>query len=320
METETTFKDLWVEKYRPDTLEHYLLNTETKDYFSDVIKTNQITNLCFAGPAGSGKTTLAKILAKCVNAEILFVPCSTQGTLDVLRSKVTEFCNAMSFEGRIKVVILDEIDSSSSSGQNNFQLALRTLIEEAQADTRFLITCNYIGKIIPAIISRCPVIPLSFNIKDLFLHVKFILDSEKITYTKETLKLFVENVFPFSPDIRKIIGLAQFCSISGTLNPKINISVKTEDVEFIKELVKTLKTSLSLLEVRKFYLNNKDKIPDYLEFSTKLFEYLIDNDLLSADGIIKFSDKQYELQQAIDKESMFFALLVIVKQFLNKLC
>lgn len=314
---EEKFKDLWVDKYRPSSLDHYLLNSETKEYFTNMLNSNQLTNMCFSGSAGSGKTTLARLIAGELNADVLFIPCATMGTVDILRTKITEFCNALSYENRIKIVILDEIDSASSAGQNNFQLSLRTLIEEAQSDTRFLITCNYIGKVIPAITSRCPIIPLKFGTKDLCFHIRYILDSEKIVYTKESLKTFVELVFPFSPDVRKIINLAQFCSTSGTLIPNININQKTEDSEFVLELFNKIKSSKDVLEFRKFYVENKNKIPDFIEFSSKLFEYLVDNDCLTIDGIIKFSDKQYELQQAIDKETMFFACLIVVKRYLS---
>ena len=139
------------------------------------------------------------------DAEVLFVPCATDGTLDVLRTKITEFCNAMSFEGKPKIVILDEVDSASQSGQNNFQMALRTLIEAAQDDTRFMLTCNMKEKVLPAVISRCPIVPLRFDKKDLLFHIKKILDSEKIEYTKESLKAFIEEAFRFYPDCRRIV-------------------------------------------------------------------------------------------------------------------
>ena len=96
-----------------------------------MIKSRAPQNCTFAGPAGSGKTTLAKVLANEFDAETLFIPCATQGTLDVLRTKITEFCNALSIDGKIKIVILDEVDSASSGGDNNFQKGLRTVIEAA---------------------------------------------------------------------------------------------------------------------------------------------------------------------------------------------
>ena len=195
----------WVDKYRPTKLKDYVLDTDIKDYFKRMIKSKALQNMTFAGIAGSGKTTLAKLLCNEFDAEVLFVPCATDGTLDVLRTKITEFCNAMSFEGKTKIVILDEVDSASQSGQNNFQMALRTLIEAAQEDTRFMLTCNMKEKVLPAVISRCPIVPLRFDKKDLLFHIKKILDSEKIEYTKESLKAFIEEAFRFYPDCRRIV-------------------------------------------------------------------------------------------------------------------
>ena len=113
-------KELWVDKYRPSTLKDYVLNADLKTYFKNMVKNNTLQHCTFQGCAGSGKTTLAKILANEFNADVLFVKCATEGTIDVLRTKVAEFCNALSMEGKIKVVILDEIDSASGSGENNF--------------------------------------------------------------------------------------------------------------------------------------------------------------------------------------------------------
>ena len=105
--------ELWIEKYRPTKLKDYVLNSDIKEYFKDMIKSKHLQNACFCGIAGSGKTTLAKLLCNEFDAEVLFVPCATEGTIDVLRTKITEFCNALSLEGKIKIVVLDELDSAS---------------------------------------------------------------------------------------------------------------------------------------------------------------------------------------------------------------
>lgn len=123
-----------------------------------MISSKSVTSMSFVGQQGSGKTTLAKVLSKELDAEVLFVKCATEGVIDTLRTKVEPFCNALSIEGKLKIVILDELDSAASSGQNSFQMALRTLIEAAQSDTRFIVTCNFVEKILPAILSRCPVV------------------------------------------------------------------------------------------------------------------------------------------------------------------
>lgn len=161
---ENEMKDLWIDKYRPIKLDDYVLDPGIKQYFADMIKTGNIQNFSMVACQGSGKTTLARIIAYSVKAETLFVKCATDGSIDTLRSKVEPFCNAMTMDGRPKIVILDEIDSASSTGDSSFQKGLRTLIEAAQQDTRFILTANY-DKILPAVLSRCPTIPLKFSKK-----------------------------------------------------------------------------------------------------------------------------------------------------------
>lgn len=307
----------WVDKYRPTKLKDYVLDADIKDYFKRMIKSKALQNMTFAGIAGSGKTTLAKLLCNEFDAEVLFVPCATDGTLDVLRTKITEFCNAMSFEGKPKIVILDEVDSASQSGQNNFQMALRTLIEAAQDDTRFILTCNIKEKVIPAVLSRCPIVPLRFDKKDLLLHVKKILDNEKIEYDKEGLKAFIEEAFRFYPDCRRIVKYLQFCSNSGKLIVKLNAIVNSEKDDFIKDIVDKTISLPNILDVRKFYLANKTKLVDFIEGASLLFNYVVDNDLVDADGILKLTDLVYQENVVVDKEPTFFGMLVAIKRYLK---
>lgn len=305
----------WVDKYRPTKLKDYVLDADIKEYFKRMIKSKALQSMTFAGIAGSGKTTLAKLLCNEFDAEVLFVPCATDGTLDVLRTKITEFCNAMSFEGKPKIVILDEVDSASQSGQNNFQMALRTLIEAAQDDTRFILTCNIKEKVIPAVLSRCPIVPLRFDKKDLLLHVKKILDNEKIEYDKESLKAFIEEAFRFYPDCRRIVKYLQFCSNSGKLIVKLNAIVNSEKDDFIKDIVDKTISLPNILDVRKFYLANKTKLVDFIEGGSLLFNYVVDNDLVNSDGILKLTDMLYQLNVVVDKEPTFFGMLIGIKKY-----
>lgn len=310
-------KELWVDKYAPKTLDEYVLNPELKDYFKAMVAKNAPQNCLFAGVQGSGKTTLAKILAKELNAETLFVKCATDGTLDVLRTKISEFCNAMSIEGRPKVVILDELDSASSSGVNNFQLALRTLIEGAQSDTRFLCTCNVSAKIVPAVLSRCPLIPLKFDKRDLLQRVKFILDSEQVKYTRDGLKAFIEEAFKFYPDCRRIVNYLQFCCGTGELVVKLSQIADSGKDEFLKELFGKIKTEKDLLDVRRFYLANKEKVSDFVAFGSDVFNYAVDNGIVSEEGTLALADRLYELNVVIDKEVGLFAMVTAVRKYMR---
>ena len=312
-------KELWIDKYKPTTLDEYVLDKDIKQYFKSMISKKTLQNFSMISTPGSGKTTLAKILCNELDAQVLFVPCATDGTVDVLRTKIQDFCNALSMEGKIKIVILDEVDSASAGGGNNFQQALRTLIEAAQDDTRFLITGNFIQKIIAPLLSRCPVIPLKFDKKDLLLHVKKILDNESIKYTRDSIKAFIEEAFQYYPDCRRIINYLQFCCSSGELVVNLNKVAESEKNELIDAIVDKLKTTNSMLEVRKFYLSEKDKISDYVEFGSVLFKHVVDNGIVvDLDGILKMTDLLFQLNTVIDKESGFFGLLTAIAKWMER--
>lgn len=311
--------DLWVDKYRPRTLDEYVISDDIRDYFKSMIEKKTLQNFTLCGIAGSGKTTLAKVLANELDAETLFVPCATDGTIDVLRTKVQDFCNALSFDGKLKVVILDEIDSASSSGStNSFQQALRTLIEAAQDTCRFILTGNFLQKIIAPVLSRCPVIPLKFGKKDLLVHVKKILDNEKIKYDKESLKAFIEESFQYYPDCRRIINYLQLCCGSGKLVVNLSNVANSEKNEFIEEIVSGIKSGKGLLEIRKEYLAHKDKVNDYVEAASSLYNYVIDNGLVvDLDGILKMTDILFYMNTVIDKEANFFGLIAAIAKWIS---
>ena len=311
-------RELWVDKYQPKTLDDYVLDESIKDYFKAMVKKGTIQNFSLSQVAGSGKTTLAKILCNELNAQVLFVPCATDGTVDVLRTKIQDFCNALSFEGQQKVIILDELDSASQSASNSFQQALRTLIEAAQSDTRFIATFNYAQKVITPVLSRCPIIPLKFSKKDLLVHIKKILDAEKVKYTRDSLRDFIDEAFQYYPDCRRIINYLQLCSGSGELVVKLSKVASSEKDEVIESIVKGLLDGKSLLDVRREYLAQKDKVTDYVEAGSMLFNYAIDNNVVSdPDGILKMTDILFYLNTVIDKEACFFGLVTAVSKWMR---
>jgi len=310
--------DLWVDKYRPKTLDEYVLDSDIKDYFKSMVKKGTLQNFSLVGCAGSGKTTLARVLCNELNAQVLFVPCATDGTVDVLRTKIQDFCNALSFEGQLKVIILDELDSASQNATNGFQQALRTLIEAAQDDTRFIACANYLQKLITPILSRLPVIPLKFNKKELLVHVKKILDAEEVKYSRDSLKAFIDEAFQYYPDVRRIINYLQFCCNSGELVVKLNNVANDEKNEVIKSIVDSVVAGKNLLEIRRSYLAQKDKISDYVEAGSQLFNYVVDNNIVSSpDGILKMTDILFYLNTVIDKESCFFGLVTAISKWTN---
>lgn len=310
------FKKEWVDVHAPQKLDDYVLYPQTKDYFRQMVRSGQLVSMTFAGTQGSGKTTLAKVLCREFDADVLFVPCATEGVVDTIRSKIEPFAEAMSLDGKKKIVVLDELDSSSQSGQNNFQMALRTLIESAQSDTRFIATCNYAAKVIPAVLSRCPVVPIGFGKKELLVHVKKILDTEKIDYSRESLKAFVEDSFKLYPDVRRIVKYLQMSCVSGKLDPKLDAAGASLCESYVEELAKKAARAKNLLDVRASYLKEKDKLGDFLEAGSKLFNFALDSKIVvDPDGVLLLSDFLYKLNVVVDKESLFFGMLAAVAKF-----
>lgn len=305
---------LLVDKYRPKTLDDIVLNHETKRYFKNLLDQHKMVNCTFQGICGSGKTSTALLLANALNASILFVRCAIEGTIDTIRNKIKPFCETVPMEGNIKIVILDEVDAASKNGDSNFQSSLRNLIEEFESDTRFILTCNN-QTVLPAVTSRCPIINLDFDTKDLILRIKYILDNEKISYTKESLSEFVKKAIKYSPDIRRIIGYLELCTSSGTLEVSEITMSDSEKTDFVKELVENAISDKDILETRAFYIQNKTKISDYVVFSSDVMNFLLDGKYIhDKDEIIALTESIYELNLVIDKEVGFFKFLTLLKK------
>ena len=187
--------ELWVEKYRPTTLEEYVGNETIKNKIADYLKQGSIQNLLFHGVAGTGKTTLAKLIAKNLNCDLLYINASDERGIDTIRDKIIPFASSMSFND-VKIVILDEADYITPQAQ----ATLRNTIEACSKTTRFIFTCNYLERIISPLQSRCQTFeiipPSKLNIVK---HLKDIIDGENIKVNVNDLAIVVNN---FYPDIR----------------------------------------------------------------------------------------------------------------------
>lgn len=190
---------LWIEKYRSETLEEYIGNDAVKNRISDCISKNDIPHFLFAGTAGTGKTTLAKLIVKNIKCDYLYINASDENGIDIIRDKVKQFASTSTFQP-LKVVILDEADFLTQPAQ----AALRNLIEEYSMVTRFVLTCNYIERLIEPIQSRCEIHILKPPSKgDVARHIcTNILDVEGIKYELPNVAMLVKE---FYPDVRSII-------------------------------------------------------------------------------------------------------------------
>lgn len=303
----------WVLKYSPKTIEDLVLTKELKQLFLETIKNNSLSNVTFYGQPGIGKSTLAKILVDQMNvSDVLFQSCSIDGSIDMVKTKIQSFCQIVTPPGKLKVVILDEADSLTQSAGNNAgaQMALRNIILEAQEDTRFILTCNYIDRIIPALKSRCTPIKIEFSIKDIAARVLYILKKEKIKFTKEAVEEFINVVIKKRyPDIRSIISELELSCQSGTLK----ILTSTTNV-ITDQILNFILQNNNPRDIRTFLIHNEEQFSgDYFGLASKLFDYYMEQDVdLSIPLLI--SDYMYKMSLVPDKEVMFTALVIQLKK------
>lgn len=247
---------LWVEKYRPQTIEECILNDNLKKTFQEFVNRKEIPNLLLCGTAGVGKTTVARALCNEIGCDYIIINGSDENGVDAVRNKIKNYASSMSLTGGRKVVILDEADYLTP----NAQAILRAGIEEFAENCSFIFTCNFKNRIIDPLHSRCTVIDFKANgskakmATQFFQRVCKILEQEDITYDKEVVAAVITKHFP---DNRRILNELQRYGVSGTIDKGILASVS--DVQ-LGELTKAL-ASKDFASCRKWVTNNLDNDP-----------------------------------------------------------
>lgn len=246
---------LWVEKYRPKTVEECVLPKELKTVFRNIIKTGEIQNMLFSGTAGVGKTTVAKAICNELNLDYIMVNGSEEGNIDTLRGKIKSFASTVSLQGGYKVVILDEADYLNPQST---QPALRAFIEEFSNNCRFIMTCNFKNRIIEPLHSRCSTYEFNIPTKEkpsiaggFLKRLETILQQEQIEYQTEVL---VNMIMKFFPDWRRVLNECQRYSIGGAIDAGILVSLSDENMN---KLIQHIKNK-NFIDMRKWVANNMD--------------------------------------------------------------
>ena len=276
---------IWNEKYRPNDLTTFIGNEQLKQIISQYINNNDPINMLFYGPPGSGKTTLAKLIVNNIECDYLFLNASDERGIDTIRDKVQGFASSASFKP-IKIVILDEADFLTIQAQ----ASLRNIIETYSRTTRFILTCNYLERIIDPLQSRCQVLKITPpSKKEVAQHVSVILDTEYIEYNVEDLVSIVNKHYP---DVRKILNTCQVNNVEGTL--KIDKTVLTGGYKdaLLKELKSPSKPSFK--NIRQILTDsNLDDFEDVYRFLYDNLDEYGNNDLAKAMIVIEIESYMY---------------------------
>jgi replication factor C small subunit len=281
---------LWVEKYRPDVLENYVGNENLKETISKYIEQNDIQNLIFYGPAGTGKTTLAKLLIKNIECDFIYINASDERGIETIRDKVSGFASTMSFKP-LKVVILDEADFLTIQAQ----ASLRNIIETFSKSTRFILTCNYIERIIDPLQSRCQTLKIVPPSKaDVARHLCKVLSQENVNYDTDSVVNIVKKQYP---DVRKMLNICQMSSKKGELVVDSQTLVSSN---YIDQIIELLPNNKSFKQIRQIIADSN--VDDFEALYKALYERIDEYTIRDAEAIIIIEEYLYHANFRIDKE------------------
>jgi replication factor C small subunit len=301
-----TEHSLWVEKYRPKDLSTYIGNEHLKSKVKVYLENEDIPHLLLYGRAGTGKTTLAKLIINNIDCDYLYINASDENSVDAVRFKIRSFASTIGFK-EMKVIILDEADYLTP----NAQAALRNVMETFSKHCRFILTCNYVERIIDPIQSRCQsfkVIPPSK--KDIAQHLCNILNTESCQYELNDVALIVNASYP---DIRRVINSAQRQIVDGGL--KIDTSSVIQN-NYKLQLLEMLSSGVKFNDMRQLIADNS--ISDYSEIYRLLYD---DVETYSngheAECILAIAEGQYQDVNVVDKEINFMSTIIKLKRILK---
>ena len=297
---------LWVEKYRPETIDDCVLPNHLKDTFKEFVKNKSIPNIILSGTAGVGKTTVAKAMLNEIGATYMMINGSEESGIDILRTKIKNFASTVSLEGGRKYIILDEADYLNPQST---QPALRGFMEEFHKNCGFILTCNYKNRLIEPLHSRCSGIDFTINngekiklAETFFVKVKDILDGEGIKYEPKAVAELINKHFP---DWRRVLNELQRYSATGQIDAGVLVNISEKN---IGELMHALKGK-EFTNVRKWIVANldNDHIRIYRRIYDSLYDHLDPNTIPHA--VVILGDYQYKSAFVADQEINMLACL-----------
>ena len=290
---------LWAEKYRPNDLSTYIGNEHLKDKVKRYIDDQDVPHLLLYGKAGTGKTTLAKIVVNNIECDYLYINASDENSVDAVRFKIKSFASSIGFKD-LRVIILDECDYLTP----NAQAALRNLMETFSQHCRFILTCNYVEKMIDPIQSRCQSYKVTPPSKrEVAVHMKSVLDTENIEYSLDDMATIVTTGYP---DIRKVINSLQRQSVDGKL--KLDIESIIQNDYKIKLLEILSNNSSNYTDIRQLLADNS--VTDYTELYRLLYDDVESYTSNIATAILIIADGQLNDSQVVDKEINFISTII----------
>jgi len=297
---------LWVEKYRPKDLSTYVGNEHLKEKVKVYLESEDVPHLLLFGKAGTGKTTLAKIVVNNIDCDYMYINASDENKVDDVRNKIKTFASSVGFKS-LKVIILDECDYLTP----NAQAALRNLMETFSRHCRFILTCNYVERIIDPIQSRCQsykVVPPSK--KEVAQQMVNILNQENCKFELDDIALIVNAGYP---DIRRVINSAQRQIIDGKLTIDTSSVIQNN---YKLQLLEMLSNNSKLNDIRKLIADNS--ISDYSELFRLLYDE-VDNygKGKQAECIMNIAEAQFQDVNVVDKEINFMSLIIRIMRILK---
>ena len=299
---------LWVEKYRPKTIDQCILSDTIKGTLEDLVKEEKVPNLMFTGPAGVGKTTVARAICDMTNSDYIIINGSDEGRMiDTLRTKMTQFCSTISLQGGRKVVIIDEADYMNP---DSVQPAMRGFIEKFADNCSFIFTCNYKNRIIEPIHSRCAVVDFTLPksekpaiAQQFMIRCGVILTEENVEHDKNVIAALINKHFP---DFRRVLNEMQRYSTSGTIDSGILANIGELN---LNQLVVALREK-NFPNMRQWVTSNVDNDPAsvYRKIYDKLYEVVDKGSIPQA--VLIIADYQYKSAFVADQEINLVACLI----------